>query len=203
LRQLGAGIEERLLFERERWAGWCPMTAASSAGTPLILLVLALGISFLSAAGSIAAVLTARANVQRQIRVTAREAWMREFREQIAAFHANDAAIEGLAIDRAAYSDERMHELLAARSRADSIIRLLIAERGRYSNFIDNLERQYGSHPGDMVAFFPAAEEILRRERAAIEAPGMWGARLRSVLDTARWSRFVAWCRRDPPRFPT
>ena len=61
------------------------MTAAAPAGTPLILIVLSLGISFLAAMGSIAAVLMARANLQRQIQVAAREAWMREFREQVAA----------------------------------------------------------------------------------------------------------------------
>ena len=174
------------------------MTAASPAGTPLILIVLALCISFLSAVGSIAAVLMTRANVRWQIQVAAREAWMREFREQNAAFHAHDVAIEGLEINRAAYSDERMHELLAARSRAAGVIRLLIAERGRYSNFIDHLERQYD--PSDMVAFFPAAEDILRRERAAIETPEGWRW---AVRKSPSWSRFVAWCRRDPPRFPT
>ena len=62
------------------------MTAASPAGTPLILIVLALCISFLSAVGSIAAVLMARANLLRQIQVTAREGWMREFRKQVAEF---------------------------------------------------------------------------------------------------------------------
>ena len=61
------------------------MTAASS-GTPLILSVLALVLALVSAVGSIAAVLMARANVQRQIKVAAREAWLREFREQAAQF---------------------------------------------------------------------------------------------------------------------
>ena len=60
------------------------MTATSYAGAPLIIAVLALGVSFLSAIGSIAAVLVARANLQRQIQATGREAWMREFREQVA-----------------------------------------------------------------------------------------------------------------------
>jgi len=35
---------------------------------------------------AILAVLVARANVQRQLQVAAREAWMREFREQVAQF---------------------------------------------------------------------------------------------------------------------
>jgi hypothetical protein len=60
------------------------MTDAPPAGEPLSFSVLALCISFLSAAGSIAAVLMAWANVRWQIQVAAREAWMREFREQVA-----------------------------------------------------------------------------------------------------------------------
>ena len=70
------------------------MTAASPSGTPLIIAVLALGASFLSAIGSIAAVLVARANVQRQLQVAAREAWRREFREQAAAFLAAAQVLE-------------------------------------------------------------------------------------------------------------
>ena len=68
------------------------MTAAPPAGTPLILIVLSLGISFLAAMGSIAAVLMARANLQRQIQVAARETWIREFREQVVTLMAAKAA---------------------------------------------------------------------------------------------------------------
>jgi hypothetical protein len=178
------------------------MTAASSpTGTPLFISELSLVISLLAAVGWIATALMARVNLQRQIQVAAREAWMREFREQIAAFLAHDGAIEGLAINRAAYSDERMHELLAARSRADSIIRLLIAERGRYSNFIDHLEAQYGSHAGNMVAFFPAAGDILRRERAYIEEPGRWRLWVSQQLRAWLWRalRALRDYRRKPP----
>jgi hypothetical protein len=53
------------------------MTSASPVGTPLTLSVLSLVMAIL-------AVLVARSNVQRQIQVTAREAWMHEFREQVA-----------------------------------------------------------------------------------------------------------------------
>jgi hypothetical protein len=52
---------------------------ATASGTPLVISVLALGVS-------LAAVLVARANLQRQLQVAAREAWMREFREQVAQF---------------------------------------------------------------------------------------------------------------------
>jgi hypothetical protein len=38
---------------------------------------------------AILAVLVARANVQRQLQAAAREAWMREFREQVAQFLAS------------------------------------------------------------------------------------------------------------------
>jgi hypothetical protein len=57
LRRLGAGIEEKLLLNGVRRTGWCPMTATSP-GTPLIVIVLALGISFLSA------MVTARARAE-------------------------------------------------------------------------------------------------------------------------------------------
>jgi hypothetical protein len=58
------------------------MTAASS-GTPLTISVLALVVAILAV---FFGPLIARANVQRQIQVASREAWMREFREQVAQF---------------------------------------------------------------------------------------------------------------------
>ena len=57
-----------------------------TAGTPLFISELSLAISLLAAVGWIATALTARLNLQRQIEVAAREAWMREFREQVAQF---------------------------------------------------------------------------------------------------------------------
>jgi hypothetical protein len=42
--------------------------------------------------------LVARASVQRQIRVTSREAWMREFREKVAEFLSSYAAHRGYVI---------------------------------------------------------------------------------------------------------
>jgi hypothetical protein len=60
------------------------MTATSPSGTPLIISILSLVVAIL-------AVFVARSNVQRQIQVTAREAWIREFREQVATLLANGA----------------------------------------------------------------------------------------------------------------
>ena len=53
------------------------MTATSSAGTPPILTELALIVTLVV---GFTTVFMALGNVQRQIRVTAREGWMREFR---------------------------------------------------------------------------------------------------------------------------
>ena len=83
-------------------------------------------------------------------------------------------------------------------------IRLLIAEKGpQYAAFVVKMD----GIPDELTAeavreFFEAAEKILRSERTALEAPGRWRARLRNGLGLIRWSRFAAWSRRDPPRFP-
>ena len=65
------------------------MTATSSAGTPPILTELAIIVTLVV---GFATVFMALGNVQRQIRVTAREGWMREFREQFADLMSHYAA---------------------------------------------------------------------------------------------------------------
>jgi hypothetical protein len=179
------------------------MTTASSAGTPLILSVLALGIAFLSTVGSIAAVLMARANLHRQIQVASREAWMREFREQVAVFFSAFASMRNhvAMTPPAPEKDKRLVELRDVWSPASHIIRLLIAEKGtQYAAFVPKMD----GIPAELTVeaearmreFYEAAENILRSERAAIEALLRFGA-----VRWRPWSQFVAWSRRDPPRF--
>lgn len=189
--------------EREQRAGWWLMTVASPAGTPLILAVLALGIAFLSAVGSLAAVLMARANVHRQIEVATREACMREFREQVAQVLAgimNAKAAGGALADAAVAS-----EIARAATVSFHAVGLLIAEKGtQYGGFMEIMNRLLvvANRPADATDWFDlpdritevsvAAANILRQERALTEV-NAWPS----------WSRFVAWLRRDPPRFPT
>ena len=99
-------------------------------------------------------------------------------------------------------------------ARPHNAILLLIAEQGNeYVAFIEFIERvknlseaSASEAEAAVSEFTEEAVAILQRERAAIEAdPGMWRA-LRNRLGTIGWqpwSRFVAWVRRDPPRFPT
>ena len=170
--------------------GAVPMTATSSGGTPLIIAVLALGISSLSAIGSIAAVLVARANMQRQIQATAREAWMREFRERVATLLANEHLLHALRRQTYGIAEAERHlsELEAMRVTAHQVIILLIAELAQrglpHSEFTEALGR-FLSAPGEKEAadeLTIAAAVILMGERAAIEAPGRWRAWQRSGL---------------------
>ena len=189
------------------------MTAASSAGTPLILVVLSLGISFLAAIGSIAAVLMTRANVLWQIQVAAREAWMREFREQVATIMAHyvrvqvtDSHVRHLDTDDPAGKDAIAR--IAEISRCAQVIRLLIRERGSQDEeFLQGvdalLKRVWAAEPDapEKAAFAVGATAILQRERAAIEAPGKW-RNGRGAFGWPPWSRLRTWaCGR--PHFPT
>jgi hypothetical protein len=208
------------------------MTAAPSAATPLILIVLALGISFLSAVGSIAAVLMARANLFRQIQVTAREGWMREFREQVAEFCGLEVARRKHERSLLAGNLDRRPLLIAANDAMEpckAAIRLLIAEKGaQYELFVSVMEKLAAAKDAVAETYFreltEAAAAILRCERAAIEDLGMWRLRLQHWRKNRKlwklaprtmatltgdeapsdpWSRFVAWLCRPPPRFPT
>lgn len=206
------------------------MTAASPAGTPLIISFLALDVSFLSAVGWIATTIMARVNLQRQIQVASREAWMREFREQVAAILSGHAAfrenapplqteltsaemrkqtatLDDAGRQRAAEAQKRLDELNDAMRRPYQVIRLLIAEKGlQYATFrgaADRLLTAPTPQAGvrhDEVE--TAAEQILQVERAVIDA--IIADSLTAVWRAraaARWSRFVAWCC-NRPRFP-
>ena len=63
--------------------GAVPMTATSSGGIPLIIRVPSLMVAIVAV---FVGPFVARSKVQRQIRAASREAWMRKFREQVAAY---------------------------------------------------------------------------------------------------------------------
>ena len=197
-------------------------------GTPLILSILSLVVSLVVGVG---AVLMARANLQRQIQVAAREAWMREFREKVAVLLASARLLEreharggpfvrpGLGGDPE--KERRLADIYATQDPAHQAIILLLAERAEgelpTEDFTEALGRLLGAS-GEEAAeeLTSAAAVILMDERAAIEARGRWRRRLRhwklapltmatltgDEAPSPPWSRFVAWCRRPPPRFP-
>jgi hypothetical protein len=139
--------------------GWCQMTAASS-GTLLIISVLSLVVAILAL---FFGPLIARANVQLQLQAAAREARMREFREQVAALLAG----------------QRDAEIKHAQRLAYHRIRLLFVERERTLDdkaFIILLDRfmQPGATDEDARAFARSAEHILRSERSRSWDPGGW-----------------------------
>jgi hypothetical protein len=196
------GATHRSGIEPERRAGWCRMTAASPSGTPLIIVVLALCVSFLSAMGSIAAVLVARANLQRQIQATAREAWMREFREQVAAFL---SAAQVLKLHVASHTGAPEAEKIPAELRdamglAYHTIRFLIAEKGeqQHADFIQSLDGLLLAPADQEVSITQkltmATTDILRRERAVIETD--------QAIRWQPWLQLKAWLARDPPHWP-
>jgi hypothetical protein len=148
---------------------------------------------------------------RRQMEVTAREAWMRDFRAEVAAYLSNYVAYKRsrIAMDGAILVHRaELHETLSRRHNA---IRLLIAERGAehaaFLQSMDNLSEASESEATHRTQeLMIAAVAILVRERAATEAdPGMWRALwIRLGLTAVRWrpwSQFVAWCR-GRPRFP-
>ena len=150
---------------------------------------------------AILAVLTAWANVQRQISTTAREAWMRELREKAALL---------LSIQRNLWAGQSLEdgldlEMISQRDLARQTLRFLVAEKGQYGDLdqaTDRLLRAGLNVPGN--EFLPSIEaaeneftdkviDILRRERAAMVSPWRpWS-----------WSRLKVWLERSPPRFPT
>jgi hypothetical protein len=168
-------------------------------------------ISVLSLMVAILAVFVARSNVQRQIQVTAREAWMREFREQVAAFLNCAATLDYHA--RNPPPDEQRMAALDALGLRIYTIRLLIAEKeSQYAAFASTMKSLVWGPPTEedparaarVREVQTAAEAILQRERAAIEAPDMM-ERARIWLGKVGerpWSRVRAWSRRGPPRFP-
>jgi hypothetical protein len=149
---------------------------------------------------------------RQQIVVAAREAWMREFREQVAAIIACYARVQDIpAADLDAKDEDTAHVLELIR--CVHVLRLLIHERGaQYEEFrriVDIFHNRIGDVEPDkaaMKSFIAGAEGILRRERAAIEIdPGVWRVLWTSLgigaVKWRPWSRFMAWCRRAPPRW--
>jgi hypothetical protein len=193
LRRLGASIEERLLLNGS--GGQCQMTASSSTGTPLILSVLAIVVSLV-------AVLMARANLQWQ----AQETWIRDFREQVATLMAAKAAPGFYDPADQSRGRRRAAEITDKQNSAYFAICLLVAEKGtKYEAFAEPLNRLLSStgEAEDSREFVTAAADILRRERATLDADPWWLALLRlGAVGRRPWSRLRAWLRRDLPRFP-
>ena len=140
--------------------------------------------SFLSLVVAILAVffgpLVARANLKQQLAVTGREAWMREFREQVAALLADRQTIRTRGPPSDLDGERRQMDLIYSMRRPYHAIILLIAER-EHSEFIQTLKDIMSTQGTDSEQyvreqkFTTAAADLLRRERAAIAAdPGMW-----------------------------
>jgi hypothetical protein len=148
------------------------MTTASPGGTPLIVSVLSLVVAILAV---FFGPLIARANVQRQIRVTAREAWLREFREQVAALLSDDIALKEQAKGQTTGDPETLEAIRIMAPRYNAI-RLLVAERGlHHEAFMASIDRFLGA-PDTQAATLPRQEftqavtDFLQRERATIDA---------------------------------
>jgi hypothetical protein len=148
--------------------------------------------------------LVARANTHRQIRVTTRENWMREFREQVAQFLAVIASVK--TVGPALGAAERS-ELGRTLQTSVQTVALLIAEKGQHAEVMGIMNRlaPEAMRPRDetdltdfadlMTEVSIAAANVLRRERSAIaEDPGVWREVWISLgLDAVAWP---AWLRR-------
>ena len=189
------------------------MTGATPTGTPLI--------SVLSLVVAILAMLATLVNVRLQLKAAAREAWMREFREQVAQLLT--AIINGHIIKKeggAVTADVGVRvEIAGSTSSSFQAISLLIAEKGlHHTGFmlkLSDLLVAYNLNEPDLSGLInkvsSAAADILQRERAAADPLSRFMAWCRRKPprrdnpprpDPPPGSRFVAWLVRDPPRFP-
>jgi hypothetical protein len=206
--ELEAEIGWRVWWERFRnyllltgaaadWPGNLPSDGVQSSKNGVMISVLSLVVAILAV---FFGPLIAQANVQRQIRATARETWMREFRQHAAELLKNHGSMPSDAA--------RAFEFRVAMRLSYNALRLLVAERApQYDGFISHLDdmMRYQGDFGDQ--FTAAAADILQRERAAImEDPRVWREIWISLGFGAAgwrpWTRLRAWLRRDPPRFP-
>lgn len=143
--------------------------------------------------------LVARANVQRQIEVAAREAWMREFREKAAQVVAWWDAFELLKrADKA--NDAAMAERLDALLLAFHAMRFLVLEKGgQHAQFQEAMDRFLHSPDDQKEQHLPqiavAVGEVLLRERAAIETD-------QAIIRWQPWLHLKARLARDPPHWP-
>ncbi len=120
---------------------------------------------------------------RRQIALTARETWMRQFREQVAALL---TAYDRFVIHTQSHTtgdpekERRLVEVTDAQRLPYHALRLFIAERApEYDDFRNALD-QLLTAPADIIevrkaTLVMAAEMILQKERAAItDAPAIW-----------------------------
>jgi hypothetical protein len=180
-------------------------TGVGTSIIPIIALVVTVLVAFV-------APLVTWAVAQRQIAVTAREAWKREFREQVAALFSIMAVYRDHIRDHAVLDPEsrkRRDELYDALTFRWHGIRLLIAEKGQYAAFVPIVQHAIDSPTMEAAAkvreLYAAAEKILQCEQAAIATdPGALRA-LWASLGLRGWRqprlRLRAWLSRDPPRF--
>lgn len=124
---------------------------------------------------------------RKQITVATREAWMREFREQVAALLTSTASFRDHVRTHSTddpKDEQRLAEINDELTRRHHAIRLLIAERGaRYATFIQTMNDMHEAPLMEAAArvnkFYGAAESILLGERTAIETDsGVWHALL-------------------------
>jgi hypothetical protein len=103
-------------------------------------------LSILSLVVSLLAVLVARENMRRQLKVAAQETWVREFRSQVADLISRSDALRnyGITINHTTGGDpekeKRLAELHDALTPSFHNIRLLVAEKGKYDGFIRKIE---------------------------------------------------------------
>jgi hypothetical protein len=132
---------------------------------------------------------------RQQIAVTAREAWMREFREKVAVFLSSNAEFRAHVL-RDTTSDPENQKCLAGikdvMTPCYHVIRLLVAEKGGHPTFLQTMLRLV-EEPHEATAsltrqFATEAEEILQCEREAITTePSVWrGLRTSLGLDAKR-----------------
>jgi hypothetical protein len=170
-----------------------PSVPSAPGANAAVIPLLSLGVAAL-------AVFVARTNVQSQLQVTARETWMREFRQQVAAMRTSRQAL-GRQSPKDTTDDpeqERRREaLFDSYYLAVDLVRLLLAERTgtQFETMLEAtdrlIERDLDSGQKEHWDRYTAAvQDLLRCERAAITSD-----------DPAPWLRLKDWLGREPPRF--
>jgi hypothetical protein len=174
-----------------------PSMPSAPGANAAVIPLLSLGVAAL-------AVFVARTNVQSQLQVTARETWMRDFRQQVAAMRTSRQAL-GRQSPKDTTDDpeqERRREaLFDSYYLAIDLVRLLLAERTgtQFETMLEATDRliERDLDPGQKEhwdRYNAAVQDLLRRERAAI------------VNDTRGWWRALGvglgFTRRDDPDLP-
>jgi hypothetical protein len=172
------------------WLGGDPDQAADGAWLGVsgddMISVLSLVVAILAV---IVGPLVAWTVAQRQIAVTAREAWMREFREHTAALldihnslflqRRSTPLTEDDGVLGAERAAKRRAEIIQSMGRPYLTIRLSLAERGsEHDGFVQTLETFMKTRGSRDIApgFTQAATDVLLRDRAEIATITLWRA---------------------------